>query len=69
MLAGVPEHKQAKIAGGNTARVYNFYSGETDRHCLKSQPLRIDETLSDRTAAFTHATMIEYDDRHRVAYR
>jgi hypothetical protein len=21
----VPEHKQAKIAGGNTARVYNFY--------------------------------------------
>jgi hypothetical protein len=21
----VPEHKQAKIAGGSTARVYNFY--------------------------------------------
>ena len=24
ILAGVPEDEQAKIAGGNTARVYNF---------------------------------------------
>ena len=24
ILAGVPENEQAKIAGGNTARVYNF---------------------------------------------
>jgi predicted TIM-barrel fold metal-dependent hydrolase len=24
LLAGVPDDEQAKIAGGNTARVYNF---------------------------------------------
>jgi predicted TIM-barrel fold metal-dependent hydrolase len=24
ILKGVPENEQAKIAGGNTARVYNF---------------------------------------------
>ena len=24
ILAGVPDHEQAKIVGGNTARVYNF---------------------------------------------
>ena len=24
ILAGVPDDEQAKIAGGNTARVYNF---------------------------------------------
>ena len=24
ILAGVPDHEQAKIAGGNTARVYRF---------------------------------------------
>jgi predicted TIM-barrel fold metal-dependent hydrolase len=24
ILAGVPEHEQAKIVGGNTARVYGF---------------------------------------------
>jgi hypothetical protein len=43
ILAGVPEYDQAKpapepdpgIAGGNTARVYNFDAGEADRPCLK----------------------------------
>ena len=28
ILAGVPEGEQAKIAGGNTARVYNFDAGK-----------------------------------------
>jgi|GEM_PF-4333267 len=27
------------------------------------------QAISDRTAAFTHATMIEYDDPRRAIYR
>jgi hypothetical protein len=34
--AGVPDDEHAKIAGGNTARVYNFDVARLQRPCLKS---------------------------------
>ena len=69
ILAGVPDDEQAKIAGGNTARVYNFDVASLTSLREETTSLRIDEAISDRTAAFTHATMIEHDDPHRAAYR
>jgi predicted TIM-barrel fold metal-dependent hydrolase len=39
VLAGVPDDEQARIAGGNTARVYNFDVTRADRPCLKRHPL------------------------------
>ena len=38
ILEGVPDDEQAKIAAGNTARVYNFDVATADRPCLKSRP-------------------------------
>jgi len=46
-----------------------LYLAEKTGQFLPKTSLRIDEAISDRTAAFTHATMIEYDDPHRAAYR
>jgi hypothetical protein len=37
ILAGVPDEEQAKIAGGNTARAYNFDAARLTLPCLKSQ--------------------------------
>lgn len=34
----------------------------------KLVPARL-QAISDRTAGFTHATMVKYDDPHRAAYR
>jgi Amidohydrolase len=69
ILAGVPDDEQTKIAGGNTARVYHFDVPRPT--ALREEPtsLLIDEAIPDRTAAFTHATMIKYDNPHRAAYR
>jgi hypothetical protein len=30
---------------------------------------RVLHAMSDRAAAFTHTTMVEYDDPHRAPYR
>jgi hypothetical protein len=44
VLAGVPDNEQARIAGGNTARVYNFDVARADRPLLEAPTsLRIDE--------------------------
>ena len=39
ILAGVPDDEQAKIVGGNTARVYHFDVARLGRPCLRSRPL------------------------------
>jgi len=36
ILAGVPDDEQAKIAAGNTARVYKLRRREADRQRLKT---------------------------------
>jgi len=61
--------RKTKIASGNTARVYNFNVARLTAPLEWPPFLRIDQATSDRTAAFTHALMIEYDDPHRAAYR
>jgi hypothetical protein len=68
ILAGVRDDEQAKIPAATPPACTIL----TWRGCppLFEEPtsLRIDGAISDRTAAFTDAAMIEYDDPHRLGW-
>ena len=44
ILAGVPQDEQAKIAGGNTARVYNFDVASLTGRCRGEGSWRLNST-------------------------